>query len=97
MANGTTSSYLARKKRRGYCFLLPDCLACRERLPRQRGLCERCLGRVRKAIAAGQTTWERLEAQGLALPPQKMGEAWMRGFRLGPGRPRPREGGRGVS
>jgi hypothetical protein len=60
------------------------CLRCGERLPRRRGLCDRCLGRTRKAIAAGETSWAQLETAGLALPPQKMGAAWMKGFRLGP-------------
>jgi hypothetical protein len=63
-----------------------SCLSCRERLPRRRGLCERCLGRVRKAIASGETSWAALEQSGLALPPQKMGEAWMRGFQVKPAR-----------
>jgi hypothetical protein len=56
-----------------------SCLACRERVPRTRGLCERCHGRARKAIARGETTWAALEARGLALPPEKRGDSWMRG------------------
>jgi predicted amidophosphoribosyltransferase len=61
---------------------LQPCLACRERLPQSRGLCPCCLGRARKAIGRGETTWERLQAQGLALPAQPTGRAWRR-FTLG--------------
>jgi hypothetical protein len=61
------------------------CLRCRERLPCCRGLSDRCVGRARRAIAAGETTWERLQAEGLALPPQQSGAKWMRGFRAKPG------------
>jgi hypothetical protein len=63
---------------------LQPCLACRERLPRTRGLCDRCHGRARRAVARGETSWAELEVGGQALPPQKMGHAWMRGFQLRP-------------
>jgi hypothetical protein len=61
---------------------LQPCLACRERLPQSRGLCNRCLCRARKAIAGGLATWAGLEAAGEALPAQPTGRAWRR-FTLG--------------
>jgi hypothetical protein len=68
---------------------LQPCLRCRERLSRTRGLCDRCLGRARRAIARGQTSWAALEAGGQALPAQRTGHAWMRGFQLRPELPFP--------
>jgi hypothetical protein len=35
-----------------------------------RGLCNRCATGARKAIKDGKTTWEQLEAMGLAKPPK---------------------------
>ena len=60
------------------------CLSCRERLPRSRGLCPVCYGRCGRAVRAGETTWTRLEAEGLARPAAPAGQAWRRGFRLEP-------------
>jgi hypothetical protein len=61
------------------------CLSCRERLPRSRGLCNRCHLRLGRAVRSGETTWARLEAAGLVLPAAPAGTAWRRGFKVGDG------------
>jgi hypothetical protein len=50
----------------------PRCLApfCR-RFSQRRGCCLVCYEKLRRAVAAGKTTWQQAEAQGLALPADK--------------------------
>jgi hypothetical protein len=60
------------------------CLCCGERPSHRRGLCVGCYARLGKAVRDGETTWAALEDTGQALPAQKPGDAWRKGFRLRP-------------
>jgi hypothetical protein len=54
------------------------CLTCHERARYRRGCCPRCIGRHRKAVAAGKATWTELLQFGLVLPARPLGSAWRR-------------------
>jgi hypothetical protein len=55
---------------------VPQCLTCKEQFAVSRGRCQRCNRRHRPAVKRGLTTWEKLEAAGLAAPVRKPGEGW---------------------
>lgn len=57
------------------------CLTCHTRVARCRGNCSQCRRRHAAAVHRGETTWEELEKKGLTRPPQRVGMAWMKGFR----------------
>ncbi len=59
------------------------CLVCHQRAARLRGNCLRCWNRHNAAVRRGETTWEQLEQQGLAQPPQQRGQAWRKDFPFG--------------
>ena len=47
------------------------CRACRERVARLRGLCDRCYSRLSKLVRRKLATWAQLEREGKALPAAK--------------------------
>jgi hypothetical protein len=57
-----------------------SCLACRERAAHVRGVCDRCLSRHQKAVSRGQVTWADLEARGLILAAQPVGQGWRKNW-----------------
>jgi hypothetical protein len=55
-----------------------SCKCCRERLAIIRGCCRRCYNQFARLVAAGETTWQDLEAQG-KVTPKKEGP-WEKGY-----------------
>ncbi len=56
------------------------CLTCRRAARRLRGCCDACYKRHTKAIRQQLTTWEKLQAEGLAASPTPTGQQWRRWF-----------------
>jgi hypothetical protein len=54
------------------------CLTCGKHVAAHRGCCSTCYRRHCLAVRAGQTTWAKLEAAGLAVPAAPVGWAFRR-------------------
>jgi hypothetical protein len=56
------------------------CKKCHRRVARTRGQCPSCYGVCSKAVRAGETTWEAMEAEGKASPRKPPNPQWARGM-----------------
>ena len=55
------------------------CKKCHRRVARTRGQCVSCYATSGKAVRAGETTWEAMEAEGKASPMKPKNQQWARG------------------
>ena len=58
---------MKRTKNKPLRCVVPGC----SRPPRARGVCATCYASHRRAVAAGESTWELIEQAGLILPERK--------------------------